>query len=291
METNKTAGIEDDDWSIEIKPGSGFFQLHLDEVWRYRDLLVLMVRRDMIAVYKQTILGPIWFVIQPIMTTLMFSIVFGGIANISTEGTPKILFYLSGIVNWFYFSDSLNKTSYTFTSNASIFGKVYFPRIIMPMSTLISNMFKYLIQFTMFLLILAYYFIFVPDHGLQITWYALLTPLLLLMIAGIALGAGMIISAFTTKYKDLIFLLTFVIQLLMYSTTVIYPLSSIEHKYRWIIELNPMTGIIECFRLGFLGTGTLSPFSLLYSFIFTVVTVLVGMLIFNKVEKSFVDTV
>jgi lipopolysaccharide transport system permease protein len=276
-------------WDIVIQPHRKLFDLRLADVWRYRDLLMLMVRRDFVSFYKQTILGPFWFFIQPLLTTIIFTFVFGRMAGISTDGLPPVLFYLAGVTSWNYFAECLTKTSTVFKDSASIFSKVYFPRLIMPLSIVISCLVKFGVQFILFLLVMGYYA--VRSGGFAPTWAIVLFPLLILLMAGLGLGSGMIISAMTSKYRDLAFLVTFGVQLLMYATTVIYPLSAAPEKYQWIIELNPMTGIIEIFRFGFLGRGSFSWSLLSYSAATTVVLVTVGIIVFNRVEKNFVDTV
>lgn len=272
-----------------IDPPAGWFSLNLREVWRYRDLLLMLVHRDFVSLYKQTILGPLWFLIQPIMTTLMFTLVFKNIAGISTDGLPAILFYLAGITCWGYFSESLTKTSETFTSNTNIFGKVYFPRIIVPLSIVVSNLLKFAVQFALFLVFLVYYQVAGYEIGLNVV--ALWFPLLIVLMASLGLGMGMIISSLTTKYRDLRFLLQFATQLAMYATPVIYPASTLPEKYQWIIQLNPLTPILEAFRYGFLGAGQFSVLHLAYSTAFAAVIMLVGTLMFNRVEKTFMDTV
>jgi lipopolysaccharide transport system permease protein len=277
-------------WNLEIKPKSGILELNLKEVWRYRDLLFLFVKRDFVAFYKQTILGPIWFLVQPILTTIMFLLVFGRIAQLPTDGVPAILFYLAGVTCWSYFSESLTKTSETFTANASIFGKVYFPRLIIPLSIIVSNMIRLGIQLLLFFSVLAYYMLFTGSN-IHFTWAIALFPVLIIMMGLLGLGLGIIFSSLTTKYRDLRFLLSFGIQLLMYATPVVYPLSLASEKYRWIIALNPFTAIIETFRFAFLGAGSFNATYFTYSFISTFVILMVGIVIFNKVEKSFMDTV
>lgn len=278
------------DW--EIKPQNSLFDLKLKDTWEYRDLLGLLVRRDFVSFYKQTILGPLWFFIQPVFTTIIFTFVFGNLAGISTDGLPQPLFYMAGITAWNYFAECLTKTSTVFKDNAGIFGKVYFPRLIMPLSIVASNLVKFGIQFGLFIMMMLYYLL--NDANFSPNSYILLFPVLIVLMAALGLGLGMIISAMTTKYRDLAFLVTFGVQLLMYATTVIYPLSVALTKYpeySWIIEYNPMTTIIETFRYGFLGEGTFSWEALGYTSIATVVILLVGIVIFNKVEKNFVDTV
>lgn len=276
-------------WDLEIKPTDHLLNLHLKDVWSYRDLLWLLVRRDFVSFYKQTILGPLWFFLQPLLTTIMFTFVFGRMGGFSTDELPQPLFYLAGITAWNYFSECITKTSTVFTANASLFGKVYFPRLIMPLSIVASNLVRFAVQLILFFIVMAYYAI--NGANFHITWAVSLFPLLVLLMAGMGLGAGMVISALTTKYRDLAFLVTFGIQLLMYATTVIYPLSSAPPKYKWLIVANPMTSIIETFRYGFLGKGTLNWSYLGYTTIVTLVLVFFGTLIFNKVEKTFIDTV
>lgn len=265
------------------------FSLNLKEVWQYRDLLLMLVKRDFVTFYKQTILGPLWFIIQPLLTTVIFIILFGNIAKLSTDGIPQILFYLSGITIWNYFSESLTKTSTVFKDNAAMFGKVYFPRLIMPLSIVTSALMKFVVQLAIFLLIWGYYLLFTDQ--IQPNLWMLATPLLVLMMAMFALGVGMIFSSLTTKYKDLVFLLTFGVQLFMYLTPVVYPMSALEGKYKTLMQFNPLAPIFECFRYGFLGNGSFQPIQLCYSFIFIVMILLLGTVIFNKVEKSFMDTV
>lgn len=276
-------------WDLEIKPQDSLFNLHLRDVWQYRDLLWLLVRRDFVSFYKQTILGPLWFFVQPLLTTLMFTLVFGKMGGFSTDGLPPILFYMAGITAWNYFADCITKTSTVFKDNAAIFGKVYFPRLIMPLSIVVSNLVRFGVQFLLFLLIVVYY-AFRGTH-FHFTWAIALFPLVVVLMAALGLGAGMIISAMTTKYRDLAFLLTFGIQLLMYATTVIYPLSAAPPKYRHLIAANPMTPLIETFRYGFLSRGSFSWASFGYSVVVTLALLMVGIIIFNKVEKDFVDTV
>lgn len=278
-----------EDWDLIIEPSSSIFKFNFKDIWRYRDLLVMFVKRDFVSFYKQTILGPLWFFIQPIFTTIVFTFVFGNLAGLSTDGLPQYLFYLSGITAWNYFSDCLTKTSTVFKDNANIFGKVYFPRLIMPLSIVVSNLVRFGVQLTLFFIVLAYFGI--QGASFKITYAVLLFPLLVVLMALLGLGLGLIITAMTTKYRDLSFLVTFGVQLLMYGTTVIYPLSAAPEKYRYLLELNPMTGIIEAFRFAFLGQGYLTINSLLYSGLFAIIVALVGTLIFNRTERSFVDTI
>jgi lipopolysaccharide transport system permease protein len=279
-------------WDLEIRPQNHLFELHLADVWRYRDLLVLLVRRDFVSFYKQTILGPLWFFIQPLFTTIIYTFVFGSLAGISTDGLPQPLFYMAGITAWNYFADCLTKTSTVFRDNAGIFGKVYFPRLIMPLSIVVSNLVRFGVQLLLFLLLMAIYY-FNGAH-FTITPYIFLFPILVILMAFQGLGLGLIITAMTTKYRDLAFLVGFGVQLLMYATTVIYPLSTAitkYPKYAWIIKYNPMTPIIEGFRLGFLGEGSFSWTGLGYVTSITLAFMFFGLIIFNKVEKTFVDTV
>ena len=278
------------EWTIEAK--ASLLDLKLNEVWAYRDLLWLLVRRDFVSFYKQTILGPLWFFIQPLFTTVIFTFIFGNLAGISTDGLPKPLFYLAGITAWNYFADCLTKTSTVFRDNAGIFGKVYFPRLIMPLSIVMSNLVRFGVQMILFLVLMAYYYF--SGANFQPSWAICLFPVLVILMALLGLGAGIIISAMTTKYRDLAFLVGFGVQLLMYATTVIYPLSVALDKYpkyAWIIKYNPMTPILETFRYGFLGEGSFGWGSLSYVAGIAFVILVFGVVIFNKVERNFVDTV
>ena len=280
---------EQQEWTEEIKSQNNLWSINFKELWHYRDLLMMFVKKDFITFYKQTILGPLWFLIQPILTMLTFVVLFGQVAKLSTDGLPQIVFYLAGITIWNYFSESLTKTATVFKDNAAIFGKVYFPRLIMPLSIVCSGLLKFFVQFGLFVLVVFYYtFITKQIHP---NLWVLATPLLVLMMALFALGLGMIFSSLTTKYKDLIFLLTFGIQLFMYATPVVYPISAIPDKYQYLVLLNPLTSIFECFRYGYLGSGSFEPISLLFSSISILILLVLGTLIFNKVEKSFMDTV
>lgn len=275
-----------------ITPKKSLLDLNLKEIWFYKDLLILFVRRDFVSVYKQTVLGPIWFFIQPIFTTLIFTVVFGQLASISTDGLPKVLFYMCGITCWNYFSECLTKTSNTFVANAGIFGKVYFPRLILPMSVTISNLFKFGVQFLLFLLFLIYYL----NQGANIepNAYMLLLPILLILMAGLGLGLGVLISSLTTKYRDFQFLIGFGVQLFMYATPIVYPLSLAKEKlgeHYWIAVANPMTSIVETMKFAFLGEGEFSWYYLGYSFIFMAFALIIGTVVFNKVEQNFMDTV
>ncbi len=277
------------EWDLVIEPQSSLLQLNLKDVWRYRDLLWLLVKRDFVSFYKQTILGPLWFFIQPLFTTIIFTFIFGNLAGLSTDGLPQPLFYMAGITAWNYFADCLTKTSTVFRDNANIFGKVYFPRLIMPLSIVVSNLVRFGVQMLLFFMMIGYYAY--TGANFHLNAYVLLFPILVLMMALLGLGLGLIITALTTKYRDLAFLITFGVQLMMYATTVIYPLSAAPAAYKWVIELNPMTGIIEAFRYGFLGEGSLTLQTLGYSIAFTLIALVLGVIIFNKTEKTFVDTV
>lgn len=276
-------------WTEVISSDTSIFKLNLSEVWRYRDLLFMFVKRDFVTFYKQTVLGPLWFIIQPLLTTLMFVVIFGNLANLSTDNSPKVVFYLAGVSIWAYFSETLTKTASVFTNNASIFGKVYFPRLIMPLSLVVSGLIKFGVQFSIFVAVLLYYF-FTKDN-VNPNVYVLLTPILLFLMGILALGLGMIISSMTTKYKDLTYLISFGIQLFMYATPVVYPLSSIPDKYKFLLLLNPLTAIFECFRYAFLGTGSFEFSTLAYSALVSIIILFLGIVIFNKVEKNFIDTV
>ena len=287
---------DNEKWTTVIKPRTGLFEVDLKEIWKYRDLWSLFVKRSIKVQYKQTILGPLWWLIQPALTVIMYMVVFGGIAGIPTDGIPQPLFYLAGVCMWQYFSSCLTSTSNTFVSNAGIFGKVYFPRLIMPLSTVTSNLVRFGIQLGLFVIVYVYYAIMglAPSPN----WYLLLFPLLVLMMAGLALGFGIIISSMTTKYRDLQILFSFVVQLWMYATPIVYPLSQVTGKKVMGLDLvtlmciNPVTPVIETFKHGALGAGEFIGWGwLAYSFIFMLLLLTVGILIFNKVQKSFMDTV
>jgi lipopolysaccharide transport system permease protein len=279
-----------DNYTLIIKPKSSLLDINFKELWQYKDLLFLLVRRDFVSVYKQTILGPVWFFIQPLLTTATFTLVFSKMANISTDGIPAPLFYLIGVTFWSYFSTCLTGTSATFVNNAAVFGKVYFPRLIMPLSIVISSLFKLSIQFIMLLIGWIYYMITELSVFSNLT--ILLLPLYIILMAGLGLGFGIILSSVTTKYKDFSFLVGFGIQLLMYATPIIYPLSLIKNpKIVVLVSLNPMTGLIEGIKYGLTGHGIFDLGLLAYSLVFTIVLLFVGVIIFNKVEKSFIDTV
>jgi lipopolysaccharide transport system permease protein len=277
-------------WTEVISPKRSLLDINLKELWRYRDLIMLFVRRDFVATYKQTILGPIWLFLQPLFTTLTFFFVFNQIAKIPTDGIDPILFYLSGITLWNYFSDCFNKTSNTFVANAGIFGKVYFPRLATPISIVISNLIKLGIQVLLFAAILIYQMI-TKDVQLNVNVYILILPYLIILMAVMGLGLGIIFSALTTKYRDLSFLLTFGIQLLMYATPIIYPLSYTGGKLHTIISMNPLTPIMESFRYAFFSIGSFDWSGLAFTSIFSFGVLFIGIIIFNQVEKSFMDTV
>ncbi len=276
-------------WDKEITPKRSLFDLNINQIWKFRDLLFLFVWRDFVSVYKQTILGPLWFFIQPILTSITFTIIFGNFAQISTDGMPKLIFYMAGITMWNYFSDCLNKTSNTFVANQGLFGKVYFPRLIVPLSIIVTNLLKFGVQIILFMGFWTYFLL--TTESLEPNLYIFIFPLLVLTMAALGLGFGMVISALTTKYRDLTFLIGFGVQLLMYGSPIIYPISTVPEKYQWIIKLNPMTSIIDTFKHAFMGTGSFDGYNLLYSCVFAVCILFLGLIVFNKVEKSFIDTV
>lgn len=286
----KIRGIDDDDadWDLVIEPHSSFLSLRLGEVWRYRDLLYLFTRRDVVSFYKQTILGPIWFFIQPIFTTLVYILVFGKIAGLSTDGLPQVLFYLCGITFWNYFSECFNKTATVFKDNAALFGKVYFPRIISPLSIVISNLLRFAIQFMLFLVFFVWYWAKGDVHPNSAI---LLFPIIVLTMAIMGLGFGMLFSAMTTKYRDMVFLLIFGVQLLMYATPVIYPLSQMPAGVAKYLVWNPLAPLFEATRYGFLGAGNFTAGGLVYSVSFAIIVFLFSILVFNRVERTFMDTV
>ena len=282
----------DKTYSLIIEPKGSLFSLNLKEIWQYRDLLEMYIKRDIVTVYKQTVLGPFWFFIQPIFTTIVFMFVFGGLAGIPTDGIPQALFYLSGITLWNYFSESLTKTSDTFISNQAIFGKVYFPRLIAPLSVTITGLIKMFIQFSVFIIVYIYFV--ATGSTVSPNMYAFLLPVLIFILGALALGFGIIISSLTTKYRDLKYLVSFAVHLLMYATPVIYPLSVMQAKYQkylWLIQANPLTSVIETFKYGFLGQGTFSWFGLAYSFIFAIIVLVLGIVIFYRVERSFMEVI
>lgn len=276
-------------WDLVIQPTKGWFNLHLQDLWRYRDLIFLFVKRDFVTFYKQTVLGPLWYIIQPVLVTVVFTVVFKNIAGISTDEVPGYLFYLSGIVPWNYFANCLNQTSNTFVKNASIFGKVYFPRLTVPVSTVIINLAKFGIQFVLFV---GFYIYFVARGStVRPTLLILLLPVLIFQMAVLSLGTGVLVSSLTTKYRDLTFVMTFIIQLWMYASSVVIPASQIPEKYLPYYMLNPMATIIELFRYAFLGRGVVNITYVSISWIVTVVVLFGGIVLFNRIEKSFMDTV
>ena len=276
------------EWTNVISSEHSLFKLNLKEVWDYRDLVYMFVKRDFVSSFKQTILGPLWFFINPIFTTVVYLIVFGNIANLSTDGAPKILFYLAGVTLWNYFSSSLGGTSNVFVGNAGIFGKVYFPRLVMPITIVISNLMRFGVQFLLFLVVFFYYW-----YKGEVTpnWWVLFTPIFILMMSLFALGVGMIFSSLTTKYRDLSMLLTFGISLYMYATPVIYPTSMLSAKIQPYAKYNPLTGIFEGFKYAWMGVGEFHPIMLVYSTVIILILLAIGTVIFNKVEKGFMDTV
>jgi len=278
------------EWTMIIRPQEKLWKINLKEVWAYRDLITLFVKRNIVVQYKQTILGPLWYLIQPVLTVIMNMVVFGGIAHMSTDGIPQALFYMAGNVCWFYFSDCLNQTSNTFVANQGMFGKVYFPRMVVPISTVMSNLLRFGIQLLLFVAIWIYFF--ASGSDIHLTWTILLVPILVVMLAGLGLGFGILISSMTTKYRDLTILFTFVVQLWMYATPIVYPMSMVTNEtLHTIIMLNPMTSIIEAFKYATLGQGYFSWGALGYSFAFMCILMLWGIIIFNKVQRSFMDTV
>lgn len=279
---------DQNNWDSVIESKHSLLDVNLKEIWNYRDLLVLFIKRDFITVYKQTILGPLWFFIQPLLTTITFTIIFGNIAQISTDGAPKVVFYMAGITLWNYFSSCLSSVSSVFNANAGIFGKVYFPRLIMPLTIVVSNLLKFGVQFLLFIAFVLY---FVFQDLIAPNLYILLTPIIILLMAVIAMGIGLILSSMTTKYKDLSQLITFGVSLLMYATPVIYPSSSVPENYAWVVNLNPLVALFDYMRYAYLGIGSFSVSSLLYPSIFAVVILALGVLVFNKTQKTFMDTI
>ncbi|MCF6212485.1 MAG: ABC transporter permease [Flavobacteriaceae bacterium] len=284
---------KDQDWLFEIKPKSNLFMLNFKEIWQYRDLLMLFVKRDVVTLYKQTILGPLWYIIQPLLTSLIFTLIFNNIANISTGSVPPFLFNLTGVIIWTYFKECFVSTSDTFKKNEAIFGKVYFPRVIMPLSIVVSNLLKFFIQLIIFIGFYVY-FIF-KGHDLSPNKFIFLYPFLVFLMGLLGLGLGMIISSLVTKYRDLTFLVNFGVQLLMYLSAVMYPLTLIQdklpQKFSWLVTYNPLAQIIELSRNILINTVQINFKGLGYSSIITVIIVLFGLLIFNKTEKSFIDTI
>ena len=279
------------EWTTVIKPKKKWLDVDLKGIWRYRDLYVMYIKRDIVTKYKQTILGPLWYVIQPIFTTIMYMFVFGGLAGISTDGAPQPLFYMAGIVLWGYFNDSFTVSNDVFYANSGVFGKVYFPRLIVPLSGITSNLLKMLIQLSLFIIVYIYYYFTLENNTLSPNWSLLLFPFYIFLIGFHAMSWGLIISSMTTKYRDMKFLVQFGIQLFMYATPVIYPLSAAPEKYRAILELNPLTPIFEAFKYGCLGCGSLDWGGLLYSTLFLCVTLFLSVIVFTRVERNFMDTI
>ena len=275
-------------WDSVIESRHSLFDINLKELWHYRDLLVLFVRRDFVTVYKQTILGPLWFFIQPLLTTITFTIIFGNVAQLSTDGAPKVVFYMAGITLWGYFSTCLTTVSGVFNANAGIFGKVYFPRLIMPLTIVISNLMKFGVQFLLFVCFVGY---FTLQNQIHPNSWILLTPLIIVLMALISMGIGLILSSMTTKYKDLNQLIGFGVQLFMYATPVIYPSSSVPSTYQWVVELNPLVGLFDYMRFAYLGVGEFTILDLVYPSLFLIVILAIGVLVFNKTQKTFMDTV
>ena len=275
-------------WDSVIESRHSLFDINLKELWHYRDLLVLFVRRDFVTVYKQTILGPLWFFIQPLLTTITFTIIFGNVAQLSTDGAPKVVFYMAGITLWGYFSTCLTTVSGVFNANAGIFGKVYFPRLIMPLTIVISNLMKFGVQFLLFVCFVGY---FTLQNQIHPNSWILLTPLIIVLMALISMGIGLILSSMTTKYKDLNQLIGFGVQLFMYATPVIYPSSSVPQNYQWVVELNPLVGLFDYMRYAYLGVGEFTILDLVYPSLFSIVILAIGVLVFNKTQKTFMDTV
>jgi lipopolysaccharide transport system permease protein len=280
---------DDNEWTLILQPNARRFELGLRQLWSYRDLVGLLVRRDFVATYQQTILGPVWFLIQPLVTTLMFVVIFGQIAELSTDGQPKVLFYMLGTVLWSYFAACLVQTAGTFVTNAGLFGKVYFPRLVVPVATVISNLITLAIQFAQFIVIAG--LLIARGYTPKLTVWIVTTPLLVVLMAALGLGAGLVVSSLTTRYRDMQHVVTFGTPLLMYATPVIYPLSSVPAKYRLLVLANPMTPIVEAFRYALLGSGTVSVWHLAYAAVVTVSVLLFGIALFNRTERTFMDTV
>jgi len=280
--------MKEEDWDLVINPESSLLAFDFQGLWRYRDLVILFVRRDFVSQFKQTVLGPLWFFIQPIFTTIIFTVVFGKVAQISTDDIPQPLFYMSGILIWNYFADCLTKSSETFRSNQNLFGKVYFPRLVVPLSIVTSNLLKLGVQLFLFLGLYAYYLF---TTGPMATVWIVLFPLLILFVAMQGLGLGLVISAMTTKYRDLKFLVQFGVQLAMYATPIVYPVSMLPEDKRWLILLNPMSSFIEFFKFSVFGEGYVTILGMTYSVVMTVLLLFFGVMVFNKVEKGFIDTV
>lgn len=281
--------ITNNNWTTIIKPKSGWFDIHLGELWHYRDLIMLFVKRDFTAVYKQTILGPLWFILQPLFSTLVFTVIFGRVAKIPTDGVPHVLFYLAGIVVWNYFSISLTKTSDTFYANAGIFGKVYFPRLAVPLSVVITNLITFAIQFGVFTVFLLIFYL--KGMAFSLHWTAVFLPLLIIQMAALGLGTGIIVSSLTTRYRDLVYLVSFGVQLWMYASPVVYPLSQVPGEWRTIYLINPMAGVIETFKFMFLGMGGVNAGEYGIGLAVTAAMLFIGIVLFSRIEKTFMDTI
>ena len=286
---NQMEMMQEEQWTKVIGPKKGWFDINFSDLWNYRDLIMLFVKRDFVAFYKQTILGPLWFLLQPLFTSVVFTVIFGKIAKIPTDGLPQMLFYMCGIVFWNYFADCLNKTSDTFVSNAGIFGKVYFPRLTVPVSIVITNLITFAIQFVLFLAFWVYFYL--GGAAIKASLWSLLIPFLLIQMAALGLGLGILISSMTTKYRDLRYVVGFGVQLWMYATPIVYPMSQIPEKWQWMYAMNPMAAIVETARFAFLGAGSVRPWNLGISFAVTVIILLTGIVLFSRIERTFMDTV
>ncbi len=283
------ADLPEPEWDLVIKPKSGWFDIHIGELYRYRDLIYMFVRRDFVTFYKQTILGPLWYIIQPLVNTLVFTIIFGKVAKISTDGTPPFLFYMAGTIAWSYFATCLSATSNTFVQNAGIFGKVYFPRLTVPISHVVISLLQFAIQFVIFLGFLVWFRLQGAD--VYPNSFIIIIPFVLFQMALLGLGFGILISSLTTKYRDLTFVMSFGIQLWMYATPIVYPLSIVPEKYRMLVALNPMTSVVECFRSAFLGVSSIEPVHIAISAGVTLLVLFLGVIMFSRIEKTFMDTV
>ena len=280
---------KNEEWTSVIDSRSRWFDFNLLEIWKYRDLIMLFVRRDFVSIYKQTVLGPLWFLLQPLFSTVVFTVIFGQVARIPTDGLPQVVFYMAGIVTWNYFASCLTKTADTFTSNAAIFGKVYFPRLAVPVSSVITNLLTFVIQFSLFLLFMAFFYL--KGAAIRPSVWVLFTPLLLLQMAALGLGFGILVSSMTTKYRDLAFVVAFGMQLWMYMTPVVYPMSQVPVKWQWFYALNPMSAVVEAFRFAFLGAGSIQAWQLGISALTTIFVLVAGIILFSRVERTFMDTV
>ena len=279
------------DYEVVLRPESSWLQVELKGIWHYRDLLSLLVWRDFVSKYKQTVLGPLWFIVQPLMMSVVFTVIFGNVAKLSTDGLPPLLFYLCGQLGWNYFSQNFNASSATLVNNAGLFSKVYFPRLVVPLSTLVSNLLTFVIQAATFTAFFIYFKYILHVGSFHLDWHIVFLPLLVLQSAALSLGLGLLMSSLTAKYRDLVHLTPLLVQLWMYATPVIIPLSKFPEQWQWVVALNPMTSVVESFRLMLLGTGTVSPLHLAFSVVFTIASLIAGLLLFGKVEKTFVDTV